>query len=775
MVARARAAAAEGARVGFLGRSPQRGEVLRALAREGPTLGVAFYTFQQFALLMLARAGGLGVHILPTARLALVAEALTEHAGALPTPGEASLFARAIAEVKRSGLTPERLTELAHGQRQGGDRGAGELERLAAVWACYEWLKGAQFDDDDVRAAVRVEVQRRDPEALRAIVPVDRLIVDGLPEIPPDDLAWFRELARAIDVDIAVERAPADVECEALPARPHEVVAYRFANPVAEVRWLLRALARDLREGLDPRDLAVVAPASLGSALLALAPEFEVPLARQAPRALVDLPFGRLLVDLLELPEHPNAGRLLAVPEWVTLGQRAFEGRLSGARAIERLAVELGLGERWQAWREALTPSEPVLDWARRVVALAADLDLAQTPSEQRPQQEARIAGQQEAALRRAQEAARLAVGEGFRDWWLALLRASVVAERSLPGIALIEPRAAAGRRFRRAYIAGAVAGAYDVGEREDLFIPEELRAIGPDLAPDELPRRHRGGDAAWRQALRARADRVTLTHALADREQTLRPDVLLLGAERGEEPPELPTVSALEVQAEPLFAAEPPSAPTHSVSLQTLQRAEVCPFAAWGEAQLPETGGVDWVARARRALREEGAWGPERAERLQRAFPLLEGWLARHGAALADLKTGLRFDEGSTHARIDALRRREGRVELIAFLLPDEPPAALLRAGERWRELWVADHLLTRYPTQLSRVDIVAWPIGGEPELLTPEGVATPALQAARRRVREQAERAVERWRSGPPEPKPGYECRRCRIADFCRMGALG
>ena len=87
MVSRARAAAAEGARVAYLGRSPQRGEVMRALARGGPTLGVAFYTFQQFALLMLSRAGGLGAQILPTARLALVAEALSERSRVPPTPG----------------------------------------------------------------------------------------------------------------------------------------------------------------------------------------------------------------------------------------------------------------------------------------------------------------------------------------------------------------------------------------------------------------------------------------------------------------------------------------------------------------------------------------------------------------------------------------------------------------------------------------------------------------------------------------------------------------
>jgi len=774
MVSRARAAAAEGARVAYLGRSPQRGEVMRALARGGPTLGVAFYTFQQFALLMLSRAGGLGAQILPTARLALVAEALSERSRVPPTPGEASLFTRAIAEVKRSGFTSERLAELAAVQRSRNDRGAGELERLAAVLARYEELKGPQLDDDDVRAAVLSEAQRRDDDALRAIIPADLLIVDGLAEVAPDDLAWFRELARAIDVEVSVEQAPAGVVAEQLPPRENEVHAYRFANPVAEVRWLLRAVARDLGEGFDPRDLAVIAPSNLAAALLALAPEFDVPLARQAPRALVDLPFGRLLVDLLELPEHPNAGRLLAVPELLKLGQRAFEERLSGARAVERLAFELDLAERWNAWREALTPSEPVLDWARQLVALAADLDLAQTPSEQRAEQETRIAQQQEAALRRAQEAARLAVGEGFRDWWLALLRASVVAERSLPGVALIEPHAAAGRRFRRAYLAGAVAGAYDVGEHEDVFIPEELRALGPDLTPFELPRRHRGADARWRIALRARADRLTITHALADREQMLRPDTLLLAAELGEEPPELPTVSPLEVLAEGPYSSELPTIADGAVSLQTLQRAELCPFAAWGEAQLPEAASADWLTRARRTLREAGAWSPERSERLQRAFPLLQGWLEAHTATLGGLKTGVRFEEGGTSARIDAVARDGAHVKLFAFLLPDESPAALLRPAERWRELWVADHLLRRYPSQVVRVDILAWPIGAEAELLTPVGVDTPALQAARQRVHGFARVAAERWRAGPPEPKPGFECRSCRIADFCRMGAL-
>jgi len=472
-VAGARRAAAVGRRVAWIGLPAQRDQALRRLVADGPLLGVEFLSFQQLALLQLGRAGRLRPQILATARLALVAEALAARFGALPTPGEAGLFTRAIAEAKRHGHDPARVATLAG--RLGG--GGGETARLAEVFAGYERLKGEAWDDDDVRAAAQTAARDAPPRGLRDWLPADLLVVDGWREVPPADLAWLRTIAEAADVIVTSVAEPPvgwvdEGAIERLPERSVALDAWRFANPVAEVRWVLRAVARDLAEGLDPRDLAVIAPPGAARALTALAGEFGVALADEAPRALVDLPYGRMLVDLLELPEHPSAGRLLAVPALAELGRRALAEGLTGREAIGRLAGDAGMTPVWEDWLAALTPAADALAWAREVVALAADLmpGTANAPgaAADPPGAVGPVARAQEAALRRAQEAARLAAGEGFRAWWLALLRASSLRERPRPGVALIEPRRAAGRRFRRAYLVGAVAGAYDLGERED-------------------------------------------------------------------------------------------------------------------------------------------------------------------------------------------------------------------------------------------------------------------------------------------------------------------
>jgi len=779
-VADARRAAAEGRRVAWIGLPAQRDQVLRRLVAAGPLLGVEFLTFQQLALLQLGRAGRLRPQILATARLALVAEALAERFGALPTPGEAGLFTRAIAEAKRHGNDPDRMSALAARP----DGGAGETARLAEVFAGYERLKGEAWDDDDVRASAQAAARAVPSETLRGWLPADLLVVDGWREVPPADLAWLRAVAEAADVVVtsAAEPPAGWVEpatLERLADRPVTLDAWRFANPVAEVRWVLRAVARDLAEGLDPRDLAVIAPPGAARALEALAGEFGVALADEAPRALVDLPFGRVLVDLLELPEHPTAGRLLAVPALAELGRRALAEGLTGREAIGRVAADAGLATEWQDWLAALTPAEDTLAWAREVVALAADL----MPGSGHPTAAAAgptafvgpVARAQEAALRRAQEAARLASGEGFRAWWMALLRASSLRERPRPGVALIEPRRAAGRRFRRAYLVGVVAGAYDLGEREDYFVPEEARVPLAALngATDAgLPRRHRGLDAAWRAELRARADHVTVTHADADRGGPLRADEALLGAARGATPPDLPSASALEALAAAPFDAPGASEPGGPTTVETLRRAQECAFQAWAAPLADADPRAPWARRARRALTAEGPWSDAREVALAAEFPLLADWLAGQRAELARLTYGVRLRGEGTEARLDAVARDGTHVRIVRFLLPGEEPLAPLRPDLRWSELWAADQLRRHHGATCTRVDVVAWPLGGEPRLLTPDGVDAPPLATRRRQLRRTVAEARDRWSTGPPQPSPGFRCGACPVADLCRAG---
>jgi ATP-dependent helicase/nuclease subunit B len=789
-VAAARAAAAAGGRVAWIGLPTQRDQVLRRLVADGPLLGVEFLSFQQLALLQLGRAGRLRPQVVGTARLALVAEALASVAGALPTPGEAQLFARAIAEAKRHGLTAAALARLAadaaaaggagaEGARVGaGDpRGAAEIERLADVAAVYERTKGDAWDDDDVRSAAWDAAGGATPTELRRWLAVDLLVVDGWRELPPGDLAWLRSLAAAADVVVTVASEPppgllaADAVVERLAARPTVVEAWRFANPVAEVRWVLRALARDLAGGIDPRDLVVVAPRGAARSLLALAGEFGVVLADEAPRALVDLPFGRLLVDLLELPEHPTATRLLAVPALVPLGRRALAEGVSGHEAIARLADAEGVASSWRDWLAALTPPADTVAWARGLTAMAGDL-LGGAGG-------ATLARAQEAALRRAQEAARLATGDGFRAWWVALLRASTLRERARPGVALVEPRRAAGRRFRRAYLVGAVAGAYDVGEREDYFVAEELRVpwsetTRPDGAPvAALPRRHRGLDDAWRAELRSRADVVVVTHADGDRGGPLRADAALIGAPGGAPAPPVPTASALEAGEARPFVAVAATEPGGAATVETLRRARACPFRAWALPLVGVDPTTPWSVRARRALTVEGGWSEERRAALTATFPMLGPWLEDHAAALARLRFGVRLTGEGAVARLDAVERGDGVVRLVRFTLPDEAPLDVLHPDHRWTELWAADLLRRRHATGAPRVEVVAWPLGGAPRSLTPDGVDTPELAARRRRLRQEVEAARAAWCAGPPAPAPGFRCRGCPVADVCREGA--
>ncbi len=827
-VAHARAAAAAGGRVRWIALPAQRAAVLRRLVRAGPLVGVEVVTIQQLASVVASAAppsGGEapgpdgapgaaaavgGAQIVGTARLALVAEALLAGLGRVPTPGEASLFAGAIAEAKRHGLDPAAVARLAERGVRAVAGVAGEIERLAAAYAAYERLKGTQRDYDDVRRVARARAAAASAAALPALVGADVLVVDGLRELAPDDLAWFRDLARGVDVVATAAIAPPTAVLDEAAAvhrlapRPNQVEAWRYPNTVAEVRGVLRALARDLAEELDPRDLVVVAPPGAARALRALAPEFGVDLSEEAPRALVDSAVGRVLADLLELPAHPTAARLLAVPDLAPIGRRALAEGLAGPEAIARLAAEEGASDLWRDWNDALAdPGSDPLAWARRVVALAGDLAGGDAAERARAQ---------EAALRRAQEAARLAraaapaggdpgapaaeggaaergVAEphgpaddgGFRDWWLALLRASTLRERPRPGVALVAPAQVAGRRFRRAYLVGAVAGAYDAGEREDYFVPEDARAPLAELLahgdgpPAALPRRYRGLDPHLRSELRARGDAVVITHADGDRGGPLRPDEALLGAPQGEPPPEIPTASALEAGPSLAFAPGFDVVDAGAASVETLRRAQECALRAWAGPLVDDDPRAPWPLRARRALTGAPELDAVRREALAAQAPALAPWLERHADVLARLRFGVRLEapEGPV-VRLDAVERDGDTVRVVRFTLPDEDPRAVGRPDLRWTELWAADLLRARHPRQARRVELVAWPLGGDPVPLTPDGVDAGGWPAKRARVRAEVEAAWTRWRSEPPRPRPGFRCRSCPVVDVCRPEQL-
>ena len=117
MVDVARAACVAGRRVWYVGLPAQRAAITRRITNDGFTaLGLEVMSPQQMYYRLLTGGGSVDVKplVIGNGRLVRVAEALTQVMGALPSPGEARLFAAAIAEAKRFAVTPDELGAGAH-------------------------------------------------------------------------------------------------------------------------------------------------------------------------------------------------------------------------------------------------------------------------------------------------------------------------------------------------------------------------------------------------------------------------------------------------------------------------------------------------------------------------------------------------------------------------------------------------------------------------------------------------------------------------------------
>ena len=792
-VEEARAAAARGERVWWVGLPSQRDAVLRALVRDGPLLGVEVLTLQQLAYRLLSDARRLRPLLTGTGRLATVGEALLEDRDEPPSPGEARLFARAIAEAKRHLTGP--------GALPGSDP---ETRRLRRVWRAYERRKADAWDYDDFRREAAVWLEEAVPSGGGAaggtwpLLP-DRVLVDGLREIGPPDLRLLDGLARHVPVTLAVaipppERTP-DVT---LPPRDDvEVRRYRFANPVAEARWVLRDVKAELATGAEPLDLALIVPPGRARAIATLADEAGVPLMDETPRGLADRPEGRRLLDLLELGEQPSASRLLAVPELHGLGAAALEDGVAGHDAIRRLAEARGEGELWRSWRERLEPAGDALAWGAELVEAAleaaadqdeddADADVGETDGGSRgtdgtsdPWGDAparRAERFRDHALQRLAEARRVAGGPRLRRWWAALLQEEVRFARPNAGVALLHAVQASGRRVRRAWIVGAAEGAHLTGEREDYFVPEEGR-VGWPVAFERpaLPRRYLGRQAAEAAELRARGDVTVVTVPEADQGGPIAPDATLLGGE-AEPPPERPAASVLELGGtEPYRPPEGP-VPLGTPTVGRLARFARCGLRAWAERRVPDAEETPAWLRLRRRLRERPGWPVDQIQTLADEAPEHADWLAEHAEALAGFSFGveLRDGEDGPLAVLDGARRDDRVATLLRFAAPgavrDAGDAeALLDASAR--EYWAAGHLLDRHARQVRAVRFEVWPVGGSPVAFPERG---PVAKRWGRfdRARREVDGALPAWRAGEVRPSPGFVCRDCPVFDFCREG---
>lgn len=802
LIERAREAALAGRRVWWVGLPSQRSYVYRRATRAAGVLGLEFLTAQQVAYRLLADALRLRPLVVGTARLVLVGEALFATERAIPAAGEAQLFAYAIAEAKRYRLGPRDVP--VH------DRAT---ERLRAVFEAYERLKGDRWDYDDFRAAA-LAIAKEGAGSIEA----DLVVVDGFREVGPVDLELYRRLGDRIDVVLALPDTPPGETADTVldepdtssgrleagtagghPESPRapRVACYRAKNPVAEARWVLRSVKRDLAGGMDPLDVAVIMPGDRTRAFAALADEYGVPVMDETPGSLAATPAGHRLTDLLALPDAPTSARLLVVADLEPLGRAVLAQGVAGAEAVGLLAEEIGLGDMWREWRTRLAPERssearpegpdlaPVhagpadgMDWARWMVDLAsaAEPDLA------------RAATFREQALRRAKEASVLASGLYFRQWWAALLQEAELYEHPPGGVALLDATRASGRRFARTYLIGAVAGAYDPGVGEDWFVPEEGRVPWHDvfLNPGgrRLPHRFRGASRAYFRELLSRGNDVIVTYPAADRDGPREPDPELVTEPK--DLPDVPAGSRLELVDHEAYRAPRRPVSLAGASVERLRRYAECGFRTWAEdltGATPTDTSVPaaaWWRAFREDLLREPKLEQERIEELRYTHPEADAWLAAHADTLRVLTFGVRLDgpddradEGGPWAHIDAARRDGGTAVLYRFAAPGSAESAAQAEAEitgRWSEMWAAGRLLTGYGGRIERVDIRLWPILGTEIDVFEGGITYPWRRV--KRAMEGVEEAYERFAAGDIEPRPGFICRSCVVADVCREG---
>ncbi len=755
LVEKVRKATQQGQRVWWIGLPFQRAYVYRRLTEAGALLGAEFLSSQQLYYRLLAHAQRLRPLLLGTGRLVLVGQALLELRGDLPSPGEARLFSQAIAEAKRFGLTAGKLQAVDE-----------EGKRFREVFRHYERLKADQWDYDDFRSESLYYLEHSTDE-----LEADLIIIDGFREVGPLEYRIYQALARRTELWLSLPEAPPGTHAShSLPARPQaEAHIYRTANPVTEARWVLRALKQDLANGMNPLDLAVILPSSQSRAFVALADEYGVPMMNEIPTALSDCLPGRILLDLLELPDYPTASRLLAIPELSELANAALNRGVVGLEAINVLAGELSLSTTWQKWLGLLDSPADELRWAETLL----NSSLPELHRHLQSDIPFDIDAFNQQALQRAKEASHLAKGPQFRKWWAALLQESKLYNRPAGGIALLNDTLVSGRQFRKAYLMHAVEGSYSSREAEDYFIPEDERRLQKDSFTSlGLPKRFLGRDSALFAELASRATTMIITYSEADQAGPLVPESGLIKTYPGTLP-ELPAASRLELTSNSMYQPSLTAVPLGRPSFEALRRYDDCAFRYWA-GQLARDTKPRWQELLS-DLRNYGKLNPARLEVLKGKYPEWASWLADKAADLLSLQfnVSLPDTQSEPHAKVDAAGRSASEVTLYRFCEPGRVSTqkeAEELIDQRWNELLAAGHMLSHYPGRITKVHIVVWPIGAEPIAAFEDGITYVWRRISNRQAKAQS--SYQRFLSGDATPNPGFRCRSCTVADVCREG---
>jgi len=748
----------------WVGLPHQRERTLSRLARIGTLLGVQFVTLQQLYYRLLEDHPDVKPLAGPGLQLAHVAQAIVAVKGRVPSPGEASLYHRAIKEAKRASVKPERLPQSTRAERD-----------LVEVYAEYERLTRATWDYEDYRAHALERLEGGG-------VTLPTVIVDGFIDLHPTDVVVMHALARHTPVYLALEDPPETLEFDDARrldrgAVAGSVAAYKLPNPVQETRWVLRSLKRDLAAGVPMHELLVVTPERHKAAFLALAPEYGVPLTPATPPTLRETPAGRLLALLLTFATAPDRHTLHVIPDLRPVAEEMTRRNLHGRRATEAVAAELGLQDLLAGWASRLTPPEDAAalpEWVRGMVDLVERLD-ASVASDAAGWRRAR-----ESLLLRGSEASVITAGPAVAVWWAHLLGLYPDPGDRPRGVPLAAPLEATGVTAQRAYVTRATAGEYSFDPGEDHFVPEDERADPGELTVGKLPRRIAGRTRALLEHLRRRGHEVVITYPLADQENPLVEEKALTGG-AATPAPTVPAGSARETRGgDAAYRPRYPSVATNgSVRVTALERFIKCPFRARFEDLLGEDAEPKPWRLVLHDLLAQPRLGDERIDQMARMHPSYAPWLERHRDELKALTLQHRLDvAGGVYASVHAMRGDPAdprRLELVWFGNPEvtDEEALRKRAKESWERKAAAHQALATF--DVDRVALIAWPIGFEPvtvyEVTDDEALANAeGLTHVDKLKRPRVEDTLDRYRRGDATPKPGFHCRTCRARDVCR-----
>lgn len=324
--------------------------------------------------------------------------------------------------------------------------------------------------------------------------------MDGLREVTPLDLFFLQELTcQGVGVLLTLPRPVPGLgeEIERLPERALEVRRFLLDNPVNEARFVLAEAARALEAGLHPAEVAVVIPEEFAPLYRENAASMGVPLSDELLR-LVEMDRGAAaLYEILSLVDHPTAGALARIEGLRPLAERlaAWEASSREALAVALREADEATRQRWEEVETLLTPLRPDPALVHRVLALAEQ-------------------SENETALLQAGYRALTASGSGerAREWWRHLIERLRAKPRG-EGITLTIPGRLAGRRYLRAFVAGATATRYTFSASEDFFFPEEERtALERVFEEKRLPYRFRDQAERFFEELAGAGEVTTIT-----------------------------------------------------------------------------------------------------------------------------------------------------------------------------------------------------------------------------------------------------------------------